>query len=402
MARIRFLTRTAWCCAWALAAACGVEGGEAGGTVFRDSAGIAVVTNHGAAAPTGCISVAPDPEATIESGGSGGAPNPLLFQVRGGAVLEDGRIVLLNGGSQQLFFCSAAGSFLSAKGGKGSGPGEFLQPRWMGHGRADSLIVWDPGQRRLSVFDPDGRLVESPRGDQASAALGPANVSGLFADGTLFTIPAGMSRMPPPVGIQRLPEAYGWYDRTTGAAATVVEGRGMEMTFSDGAWFDVPFGRTDMALALGMDVVIGDRGEASLRVHDREGRLRRIVTWPSTPVAVTARDRSRYRQAALEASRLAAPPPEEISAATRPVFSSLTGDRLGWLWVGLYSPDWEPPANWLVFDRDGVLLCQVTSPARVRVLEIGERYLLGLLRNEDGEETVVKYGLRRGGGMGRQ
>jgi hypothetical protein len=145
-----------------------------------------------------------------------------------------------------------------------------------------------------------------------------------------------------------------------------------------------------------MDVVIGDRGESALRAYDREGRLHRIMTWPSTPVAVSARDRSEYRRAALELSQLAAPPDEDIAAATRPVFASLMSDAVGWLWVGLFATDWDPSPDWLVFDREGVLQCRVTPPARLRVLEIGERYLLGVVRTADGEESVVRYGLRRG------
>jgi hypothetical protein len=42
-----------------------------------------------------------------------------------------------------------------------------------------------------------------------------------------------------------------------------------------------------------------------------------------------------------------------------------------------------------------MLQCEVAAPARVAVLEIGERYLLGLQRDDLDEETVVRYKLVR-------
>ena len=51
----------------------------------------------------------------------------------------------------------------------------------------------------------------------------------------------------------------------------------------------------------------------------------------------------------------------------------------------------------MVFDRGGVLRCSVDPPParRFRPLQIGEAHMLGVQRNEDGEETVVLHTLYR-------
>jgi hypothetical protein len=79
----------------------------------------------------------------------------------------------------------------------------------------------------------------------------------------------------------------------------------------------------------------------------------------------------------------------------RPRFSTIVADELNWIWVELYAAEWEPPAPWLVFDQGGVVQCEVRFPESIRVLEIGVTHVLGYRRENSGEESIVKYAMRR-------
>jgi hypothetical protein len=91
-------------------------------TTVRDSAGVAIVDND-VAALTDVCGIGDRPEITIGAADAG--PDYELYRVFGASRLSDGRIVLVNQGSQQLRFYDAAGRFLDAVGRAGRGPGEF-------------------------------------------------------------------------------------------------------------------------------------------------------------------------------------------------------------------------------------------------------------------------------------
>ena len=84
-----------------------------------------------------------------------------LDRASGSTRLDDGRIVVLDGGSAQLRFFDAGGSFLYAVGSEGEGPGEFRNPTRVRRTLGDSLQVWDAILARLSFFDLDGAFLGS-------------------------------------------------------------------------------------------------------------------------------------------------------------------------------------------------------------------------------------------------
>ncbi|MFH1766106.1 MAG: 6-bladed beta-propeller [Gemmatimonadota bacterium] len=86
-----------------------------------------------------------------------------LHRVRGSVRLEDGRIVVLNAGSQELRYFDPDGRFLGAVGGQGEGPGEFQSPAGLRRGADGGLQVWDGSLMRVSHLDPEGTFRESFR-----------------------------------------------------------------------------------------------------------------------------------------------------------------------------------------------------------------------------------------------
>lgn len=84
-----------------------------------------------------------------------------LDRASGSVRLDDGRVVVLDGGSSQLRFFDAQGTFLQSVGSTGEGPGEFRNPTRLRRTLGDSLQVWDAILGRLSFFDLQGTFLGS-------------------------------------------------------------------------------------------------------------------------------------------------------------------------------------------------------------------------------------------------
>ncbi len=361
----------------------------------RDSAGVTLVSNHTDGLTRGCVTFSQDPETTIPSSGF----SPPLYRVRGGVVLDDGRIAVLNAGNKELLFFGADGRFERAVGRSGRGPGEFVDPRWLGQGNNDTLFVWDGGLMRLSTFDGTGELLALHEVRVGVEERKPIAIRGRFDDGSFFFSPGPLMFFDGTAGILRFPETYGRYNVETRQAEQLVEGASSETVAGPGVpVYELPFGKMDVAIANGDAVVIGDNGTSILRYYDLQGQLRRIVEWMSEPIPITDRDQRAYRQDFDESvpARFHLPATARF-AKERPRFSSITSDTIGWIWVRSYTAGWESSGHWLVFDEDGVLICSVNPPParRFRPLQISETHMLGVQRNEDGEETLVLYSLVR-------
>ncbi|HEU4830543.1 MAG TPA: 6-bladed beta-propeller [Gemmatimonadales bacterium] len=82
-----------------------------------------------------------------------------LHRASDAIALRDGRIVVANSGSSELRVFDSAGVYLKSIGRQGSGPGEFRGTITLFPHAGDSLIAYDNGNGRFSVFDPDGEYV---------------------------------------------------------------------------------------------------------------------------------------------------------------------------------------------------------------------------------------------------
>ena len=165
--------------------ACDRGATRASGPTLRDSAGIQIVENTAPQWPEGRgWRLAAQP--LVEIGVLEGDPNYQLFRVAGAQRLSDGRIVVANSGTSELRFYDASGRFLSKSGRKGGGPGEFDILRWLGILRGDSLVAYDWRNRRVSIFDADGKFARAFT-LRTVAQAPPSHVHlALFADGSVL------------------------------------------------------------------------------------------------------------------------------------------------------------------------------------------------------------------------
>ncbi len=375
----------------------GANGGGGQTWTLRDSAGVRLVHSRAPASSAGCITVASTPAATIGASTVTADPAPLLFQVRGGTVLDGGAIVLLNAGTHQLLRYSAGGVFERAMGGRGQGPGEFMAPDWMGRSAGDTLMVWDQQLHRLTTYTADGAVVATQVLQLSDGAEGSRTITGQFGDGSFLLSPGGLVFLPNTGdGVTRFPTHYSRLSPSENRTMELARGLSMEFVVdSERGMYSLPFGRSGMAVSGDSVVMVADNGAPRVHIYDLSARLRQIVSWHAEEVPVLEADRAAYAAYVAEMSPRLAVDERTPFPVLHPYFSAIHIDALGWLWVETSAVPWENVLSWLVFDRQGVLQCEVSGPRRMRVLEIGKSHLLAVARNDMDEEIVLFYPLDR-------
>jgi len=405
-------------------AACGGGGGESASAAPTtvDSAGIQIVTN-GPKAPGGAgWTVGQTP--SFDVGGGDKGPDYELTQVVGVARLRDGRVAVANAASSQVRFYAADGTFESAVGRAGEGPGEFriLGGLWLG--RADSVLVSDVQLQRLTAFDESGAVGRSfALGGRSGVQIGQTGVRFALAqawlsDGSVVGIEQEFRINRPTEGSYRDTLAVLRF----GAAGEVLDtlGRfpGIEMhqitlSFAGRSLptpSPVPLGRNTMVGNRGDHVFVATNDSWEIREIGPDGATVRLIRVAESPVQLTDADVEAGRAQQLEQlegiPQLRSVPPElkeqmmksvqEVEyPKTLPFVAGILSGPDRTLWVREMVRPGDHPGRLAVFDADGVLLARVAIPARFQVFQVGEGELLGVWRDPDGVERVRAYPLTR-------
>jgi hypothetical protein len=386
-------------------AGCALEADPAVTWTERDSAGITIVESAvDLGAGQAGWSVADQPSLSI--GTLAGSPEYQFFRIAGARRLPDGRIAVVNGGSQEVRVYGADGQFLHGFGTNGDGPGEFRGPRLAGTYGPDSLVIHDLDLRRVSVLHVDDGFARSFAVQDAGGYPIPL---GVMADGSIaygggasFSSDGGF-----PTGLYRAKSLYASVS-TDGRAATLFgEFPALEMYAEvNGNSFmarTIPFGRNTVASAAGDRLYVAFGDTYDVRAYDADGQLLRIFRLAAPPRPVEDADVRGYieeqvaedaesdnERRALRQLLEDLPVPE-----TFPAYNDLQIDALGNLWAADYLAPGEDTPRWTVFSPDGHVLGRISTPARTRVLEIGRDYLLTLYVDEMDVEFVRLYALRR-------
>lgn len=103
-----------------------------------------------------------DLERSIPTGAPSPSSDPLLYDPQAYARLDDGTLVVLDGGALRLAIIDPDSNVVRSRfGPSGNGPGEILSQNavvWAAD--ASSFWLMDPGNRRLSRFGTDGEILE--------------------------------------------------------------------------------------------------------------------------------------------------------------------------------------------------------------------------------------------------
>ena len=342
-----------------------------------------------------------------------------FYRVGDATRLADGRIVVANGGSNELLVFDADGNHLDAWAGQGDGPGEFWDLSTVRPWPGDSLIAGDSQQGRASIFDlagahgrtmslrgpPDATTREMAAAGQAADA-GPVDVEPhvvlrVLPDGTLLTrTPRGYAQ-----GFHRWESSYALMGADGSTRASLGNYLGTEMYSEfyeqeDGNFAVIPlwhpFGKATLTTAWGDLAAIGDNETYEIRAYHSDGSLARIVRRDhETRIPTQAEQDEAFRDRFAGLSEEDREPRMAVAAdvplvESFPAYSSLRGDALGYLWVAEFKlPDAPYEGTvWTVFDPDGRALGFVETPGGFGVFEIGEDYILGSTTDELGVEYV--------------
>lgn len=341
-----------------------------------------------------------DTAAVLRLGGDGGDLD--LFGVTATLQAADGSIVVADRGNHRILFFNRSGELERSIGREGEGPGEFKSINVLSLAWSDSLLVWDGRLRRLSVLDPSGVFVRSlPL--QTTDSVPFASVVDVYADGSLVAngfvdtgdTPITTGRRSYEVPVYHF-DRDGVFIQRTGRFPT---GESYFEALNGG--FRVGpalFGATALRAAAGNRLLAASADRYELRFYEPSGELSLVVRDVSEAVPVAADTRS------LEIERLVDDAPRNERAwvssildvmevpPTLPAIRSVFADRAGNVWVEPFVPGKPSTAVvWRVFASDGALQRRVELPGGFKPMDAGSDFIVGVIKNELGVESVVRY-----------
>jgi hypothetical protein len=373
----------------------------------RDSAGVTIAEYATWAPDSLPWSVSAQP--MVEIGTLEGEDAYQFDRIGGVARLSDGRIVVANGGTQEVRYFDPTGRHLRSTGRKGEGPGEFQSPGTLVVLPGDSVAVYDWYLRRVSFLDPAGAFVRSFAFQHSAGVASPV---GRFADGSWLMQP-------------------GFVFSPGGPGTTVVRDTSRLLVFgADGAprdsasrWIgpdfyirsegqhasaaSLPFGAMTHVAVWGDRYWEGYSDRYQLARRTRSGAADLLIRARRAPVPVTPADVAAHRAARMRGEDAQARPQIERLyqdipfPATMPAFADLQTDPDGNLWVLEQAPTDDKRRWWTVFDSTGRMLGRVATPSAVAIGEIGRDYILGTWSDAMDVQYVRMFRLDRTGTWGR-
>lgn len=344
--------------------------------------------------------VAPNPSATI--GEAAQNARHQFERIDDVLVLPDGQFVVLDGQAPAVRMYSAAGRWVRDLGRVGDGPGEYREPISIAT-VPDGIGIVDR-EGRFETVSLEGRPVRSarvPMDDIRDEGFTLLPVRPL-ADGTVL--------------MRAQERVFGKVRGEYRQQAGLFRASGGRVIDSLG-WFVDDSGRTDRSgvpvprpylPATGMLVATsGDRiavitaDRPTITVLDLQGR--RVARWevPPRPSRVLPADLERVRNFTLRGfsgNELRVVREWETG---RPVLNRapmaagilLSTSRPGEVWI----ERWGRPnggAVWQVFRISGGIVAEVELPRGVELMAVGRDYIVGITRDEDDVETVVRHTLQ--------
>lgn len=370
-----------------------------------DSAGISIFTTPGKQA-LGSLGWTVDsvPDVVI---GSGNVEGHQLYRVQGVRGFEDGRILVVDGGSRQLRFFNAQGRLTSRVGRKGEGPGEFEDPILVPLIGSDSLLVWDRYLQRFQYFSEDAQsnrtLLLTDRwpagGRPPHGAVGRMMLVDEWEID--WFVPASQQvQGPKDTGVNLM-----WYDPVSGsrvpiASHTVTRDFHFLRPGRPPILDHIPFTIFPAAAVTASGGFITDGIVFEIREYGLSGALKRLlrVDLPGRPVSEAVTEAwldselssRNARTGLLEEVLRSMPVPD-----TLPAFESLLTDEMGNLWAQIYEWDLHKPKRWVVFDGEGVALGTIETPSGLQVEWVGRDAILGVWKDEFDVEYVRRHSLKR-------
>lgn len=386
-----------------------------------DSAGVEIVTHSEAALTTGAswgVSSIP-----IVGIGEGAGPQTPLLRIVAVTPLGEGQVAVGTAVPPEVLIFGSGGNLLRRLGRAGDGPGEFITVASVVRLARDTVAVWDPYRRRVSIYATDGNLGhELDLSTVAPIAAGNAGSTAfnsgytrllrtssgdlvLFGEGAIGTAeePGVVRPTLPTMRISRQGEMLGEYGSFPG----------MEVVLPSG--LPRPLAKRTYGTTVGEGVLVGT-GEAEVRQYGPSGLLERIVRWPDGDRTVTGPHLSRWTDFVAEQPEMA----EMIAALPRadrfPAHAEILGSPSGPILVSDYPgplgvwplrreddapepvrPRIRVPARpWSVYNTDGRMEARLETPEGFEPYSLSGDTIWGVFTDELDVESVRAYHVIRG------
>jgi hypothetical protein len=330
----------------------------------------------------------------------------LFTQVTGIDVDSRGRIYAGDWFTARVVVLDSSGALVRTIGRRGLGPDEFRGIRGVQVLPGDSLLVYDPGAARLSVFAPDSgraayvtRLADAlpgpephlvrrtPGNDAYLALLRPPFTTGDSARHDVLRL----------LNVDGTPRGEPLRQFPSRSFLRVNQAGGFSVMPN-------PFGHEGL-FALAPDGTLHYAWNDQLGVESTDLQGRRMGGFAAVyePPAVTRDDAASAFEGMPEQAVRAFRPALEDSLPERwPALASMLVDERGRLWMGLHGAA-GAPREWALFQADGRYLGSAFLPRAAEVFAIrGDRVYAVETGEDDGVTALVIYriALRPTGGNG--
>lgn len=330
------------------------------------------------------------------------SPDAAFAYVTAVDVDSRGRMYVGDWSNAEVTVLSPEGEVERRIGRRGEGPGEFNSVRQVQVLPGDSLLVFDNGLKRITVFAPNSdEVVYVTNLAMASSANSPGWIRRTHRNRELV---AAYSRPFRPSDDPREDETRGDVVRLLDTEGSILRDELLnfpakqDLVVREGGGISVsshPFGRKGV-VALGPDdrIYYGWTDSLAVEIYSLEGERvggfsaphRRTPLAPEHIEEVIAGKKDSWAQKFGRTLRESAP-------ETWPAFRSLVVDDRSRLWVGLVGSPAEP-AEWAVFAPSGAYLGSVFLPDSVEIKAVRDQTVYGIAHDEFDVPRVVVYGIR--------
>lgn len=374
-------------------------------TTVRDSAGVVLVTSTRPLWDA-IAGWRVDPEPLVSIGVETGEEPYMLSRVFDALRLPDGRILIGNSGTAEIRVFDPQGTFVRSVGRRGNGPGEWGDFATVRFWRlADgSLLGYDGSNLRVHVFDSTLTYRRTVRIQSTQEGLR-AFFQGVFTDGSWHMLALVPELRNEPGTYLASAQQYVRFspDGTPGPTLRHVEGRTRFVhQFGSITHFPfVPFTAEPLAAASGDRLWVNSNGDPELTQVDLDGNVLRIARLeldrPRTAdiyggyvdASLAAMDSARRTQYE-HFYGLTHPMPEQV-----PAFQAMLIDSNANVWLERTRIPRDSVPRWEVVDSEGAWLETVTVPLRLRVMQVGDDFILGRQLDSLGVERIRVHSLRK-------
>lgn len=380
------------------------DGSRAVETQVRDSAGIEIV-EHALDSDLPAIAFRLADSSDVVIGRAEGDQPYLFSRVHAATRLSVGHVVIVDAGARELRWFDSTGRHVRTVGRRGSGPGEFGFIGRVVRSPGDTLLIHDSGNRRLTVVAPDGEIAHAVSTAALRDLVDDRSIAffGVLPDGRHIGTTVMRRTERPGKGLFIDSTVVWIVDREMASAdsiAALYRNQSIVREVHEmGTGFELSTDEIEFSPRGSMEVSRDGFYYASGRTHEIEkrapdGRVTRIIRLDRRRRPVTDSLTDAYRRQILERTPEGRRPATErylsevIFADSLPAFSGILVDRADRIWAREWSDDVRQPSRWLVFDPGGRLIGGASLTSGCGPLEIGEDYVLCLVRDDLDVERV--------------